>query len=280
MGVYLGVTLLFPDEELYFRNLDGQGKILKDVDVRGKTITDKVRLLSSTAIKGAIIQKFDFQLFCDGEPFYQGDMVFGYFSQQVLANQVGLDGEKVVRPWYEQKNNLPTISFNLKTPVNQQRLYQAQPSKPHYRLAHGQLDFLDEVLIVQAGGQHHQGYIYASKDISPTDWFFPCHFYQDPVMPGALGIEAILQAMQVYALQLDLGRQFKSPRFGQVLNHQITWKYRGQITPDNRKMYLEVHISKIEVDNERVIVVGNASLWTDNLRIYEVKDIAICLLES
>jgi len=282
LGVYLGTTLLFPDEDLYFRNLDGQGKILKNVDVRGKTITDKVRLLSSTAIKGAIIQTLDFQLFCDGEPFYQGDMVFGYFSHQVLANQVGLDGGKVVRPWYEQNkpSNLPAFSINLKAPVNQQKFYQAQPSKPHYHLAHGQLDFLDELLIVEAGGQNHQGYIYASKNISPTDWYFPCHFHQDPVMPGALGVEAILQAMQAYALQLDLGRQFKSPRFGQLLNHQITWKYRGQITPENRKMYLEVHISKIDVAPERVTVIGDASLWKDNMRIYEIKDVAICLLES
>ena len=282
MGVYFGVTLLFPDEDLCFRNLDGQGTILKDVDVRGKTITDKVRLLSTTTIQGLIIQKFEFQLLCEDEPFYQGDMVFGYFSQSVLAKQVGLDGGKVVRPWYEQSNpsHLPAIYIDLKTPVNRQKFYQAQPSKPHYRLAHSQLDFLDEVLIVEAGGHHGQGYIYASKAITPTDWYFPCHFYQDPVMPGALGVEAILQAMKVYALQLDLVRQFKSPRFGQVINHQITWKYRGQITQENRKMYLEIHISKIDVGDERINIIGDASLWKDNMRIYEVKDVAICLFES
>jgi hypothetical protein len=86
--------------------------------------------------------------------------------------------------------------------------------------------------------------------------------------------------MKVYALQLDLGRQFKSPRFGQVINHQITWKYRGQITPENRKMYLEIHISKIDVGDERINIIGDASLWKDNMRIYEVKDVAICLFES
>ncbi|NEQ88086.1 MAG: hypothetical protein F6K26_51500, partial [Moorea sp. SIO2I5] len=114
----------------------------------------------------------------------------------------------------------------------------------------------------------------------PNDWFFSRHFYQDPVMPGALGVEAILQAMQVYALELDLGKSLKSPRFGQVLNHQITWKYRGQITPQNRKMFLEVHISSIEVENEQIKIIGDASLWKDTMRIYEIKDIAIGLLEA
>ncbi|GAB1545025.1 hypothetical protein NUACC21_77010 [Scytonema sp. NUACC21] len=282
LGVYLGAPLLLPEENLHFRNLDGKGTILRDVDVRGKTITDKVHLKSSTVVQGAIIQKFDFQLLCDGELFYQSEMVFGYFSDQMLANQVGLDGGKVVRPWYEDDKNeyLSAIAINLKNPLFQEKFYQAPLSKPYYHLAHGQLNFLDEVLIVEAGGKYQQGYIYGSKDISPTDWYFPYHFYQDPVMPGSLGIEAILQAMQVYALQLDLGRQFKSPRFGQVFNHEMTWKYRGQVTPENHKMYFEVHISKIDVNNERVIIVGDASLWKDNMRIYEVKDIAISLLES
>ncbi|AOY80727.1 PfaB family protein [Moorena producens JHB] len=280
LGVHLGTTLLFPDEDLYFRNLDGEGKVLKDIDLRGKTITDKVTMLSSTAVKGAIIQKFDFQLFCDGEEFYQGNMVFGYFSHQVLANQVGLDNGKLVPPWYEQTLNLSAITINLNAPENQQKFYQAPPNKPHYRLAHSQLDFLDDVMIIEAGGKYQKGYIYASTEITPNDWFFSRHFYQDPVMPGALGVEAILQAMQVYALQLDLGKSFKSPRFGQVLNHQITWKYRGQITPENRKMFLEVHISSIEVENEQLKIIGDASLWKDNMRIYEIKDIAIGLLEA
>jgi len=282
LSVYLGTTLLFPNEDLYFRNLDGQGRILKDIDVRGKTITNNARLVLSAATPGATIQKFDFQLICDGIPFYQGDMVFGYFSRQMLSNQVGLDGGKFIRPWYEQENrfSLPAISINLKTGSGKQNFYQVQPGKPYYHLAHSKLDFLDEALIIETGGKHAQGYIWASKDIKTTDWYFPYHFYQDPVMPGALGIESILQAMQVYALQLDLGRQFKSPRFGQVLNHQVTWKFRGQITPENRKMYLEVHISKVNVNNERVIILGDASLWKDDMRIYEVKDVAICLLES
>jgi PfaB family protein len=282
LGVYLGTTLLFPDEDLYFRNLDGWGTILKDIDVRGKTIRDRVRLISSTAIKGAILQKFEFQLFCDCEEFYRGEMVFGFFSDRVLANQVGLDSGKIVRPWYKenQLDYLPKININLKDSSVHQKFYQSPPHQPHYHLASGKLDLLDEILIVESGGNHQKGYIYATKNISPQDWYFPYHFYRDSVMPGALGIEAILQAMQVYALQLNLGKQFKSPRFAQVLNHQINWKYRGQITPENKKMFLEIHISQINHEADRVTVIGNASLWKENLRIYEIKDIAICLLES
>lgn len=282
LGVYMGATLLSPDDDLHFRNLDGAGTILKEIDLRNKTITDKVRLISTTAVKGAIIQKFEFELSCEGEPFYRGNMVFGDFSTAVLANQVGLDGGKHLKPWYQEHElySFNSTKITLKDSAWQQKLYQVNPELPHYHLSENYLDFLDEILIVEAGGNYQKGYLYATKSITPQDWYFPFHFYQDPVMPGALGVESIIQAMQAYALQLDLGKSFKNPRFGQAINHQITWKYRGQITPDNHLMSLEVHISQIKVEPDCITIIADASLWKEDLRIYEIKDIALCLLEA
>jgi len=284
LSAYLGTTLLYPDNSLYFRNLDGRGRILKKVDIRGKTVTNRSRLLSQSNIQGMIIQSFDFEMLCDGEPFYQGDATFGFFSSNALANQIGLDGGKAVLPWIETENRpgLPIISIDLKNQASRTPFYQINAQKPGYRLAQHQLDLLDEVKIVKGGGRYQQGYIYARKQIKPTDWYFKCHFHQDPVMPGSLGVEAILQAMQVYALQLDLGQHLKSPRFGQLIDHEVIWKYRGQIPqPDDQtEMYLEVHLSKVEIGNDKVTLIGDASLWKPNLRIYDVKNVAVCLLDS
>ncbi|MDJ0845618.1 short-chain dehydrogenase [Crocosphaera sp.] len=281
-GVYMGATLLSPDDDLHFRNLDGQGIVLKEMDLRNKTITDHVKLVSTTSVKGAIIQKFEFELSCEGDPFYRGNMVFGDFSTPVLANQVGLDGGKRLKPWYENNelSGLKVKQISLKEAHSREKFYKINPQKPHYRLSQNYLDFLDEVYIIEKGGNYQQGYLYATKTITPEDWYFPYHFYQDPVMPGALGVEAILQGMQTYALELDLGKSFKNPRFGQAINHQITWKYRGQITPENRFMSLEVHISQVKQDGDRLTIIGDASLWKEGLRIYEIKNIALCLLEA
>ncbi len=277
LSAYLGSTLPYPDVDFYFRNLDGHGRILKHIDVRGKTVVNRVRLLSSTAIQGIIIQKFDFQLVCEDVPFYQGEAAFGYFVPQALANQAGLDGGGETVPWYKQEQ-LPGLSdADLRAVTGR---YQAVPGKPHYRLAREKLGFLDDFLTIEGGGRYGQGYIYASKRVNPRDWFFSCHFYQDPVMPGSLGVEAVLQAMQIYALEQDLGRYLNSPRFEQVLDHEIVWKYRGQIIPDNKRMHLEVHISEIDARDEQVTIIGEASLWKENLRIYEVKQAAIRLSES
>lgn len=282
LSAYLGTTLLYPDSSLYFRNLDGEGCLRENLDVRGKTITNTATLLSSTNISEIILQNFSFQVAYKNETFYQGTASFGHFSPQALANQVGLDRGQYICPWYETENklNLPAIDINLRAINSRDRYYKSKPNKPSYRLANHQLDLLNNVKIIEEGGKYKKGYIYAQKEIKLTDWYFKCHFYQDPVMPGSLGIEAMIQAMQVYALHFDLAQHLKSPRFAQLNNHKIIWKYRGQIPPEAKQIYLEIHISQVDISSEKIIVIGDASLWKQNLRIYEVKDLAICILES
>ena len=161
----------------------------------------------------------------------------------------------------------------------QHRSFNAPEGQPHYRLAGGQLNFIDKAEIVTAGGKAGLGYLYAERTIDPSDWFFQFHFHQDPVMPGSLGVEAIIELMQTYAIDQDLGAGFKSPKFGQILS-DIKWKYRGQINPLNKQMSLDVHITSVTDDNGKRIIMGDANLSKDGLRIYEVKDIAICIEEA
>ncbi len=271
---YVGTTLRFPDKELFFRNLDGTGNLLRHVDLRGKTIVNDSHLLSTSIAGDSIIQSFTFALSTDGEPFYDGKAVFGYFPGQALAHQLGLDNGRVTRGWHLE-NNRAAERIEL---IPQHPMFQAPADKPFYRLAGGRLHFVDFVDVVEGGGKEGQGYVYAEKKVDPQDWFFPFHFHQDPVMPGSLGIEAIIEIMQVWALKNDLGAELKNPRFSQILS-TIIWKYRGQIIPTNKVMSLDVHITGVRKEPGRVIVTGDANLWKDGLRIYEAKDVAICLEE-
>ena len=274
---YMGTTLGFPGQELFFRNLDGSGKLLRHVDLRGKTIVNDSRLLSTVIAGSNIIQNFSFELSCDGEPFYQGKAVFGYFKGDALKNQLGIDNGKTTQPWHVQNGIAADSQINLLD--KQHRSFNAPQGQPHYRLAGGQLNFIDKAEIVKAGGKAGLGYLYAERTIDPSDWFFQFHFHQDPVMPGSLGVEAIIELMQTYAIDQDLGAGFKNPKFGQILS-DIKWKYRGQINPLNKQMSLDVHITSVTDDNGKRIIMGDANLSKDGLRIYEVKDIAICIEEA
>ncbi|WP_173497915.1 beta-ketoacyl synthase N-terminal-like domain-containing protein [Shewanella sp. ISTPL2] len=274
---YMGTTLGFPGQELFFRNLDGNGKLLRHVDLRGKTIVNDSRLLSTVIAGSNIIQNFSFELSCDGEPFYQGKAVFGYFKGDALKNQLGIDNGKTTQPWHVQNGIAADSQINLLD--KQHRSFNAPKGQPHYRLAGGQLNFIDKAEIVKAGGKAGLGYLYAERTIDPSDWFFQFHFHQDPVMPGSLGVEAIIELMQTYAIDQDLGAGFNNPKFGQILS-DIKWKYRGQINPLNKQMSLDVHITSVTDDNGKRIIMGDANLSKDGLRIYEVKDIAICIEEA
>ena len=56
------------------------------------------------------------------------------------------------------------------------------------------------------GGEQGLGWARAEKTVDPSEWFFKAHFFQDPVQPGSLGIEAMLQLLQWSMLELDLDR--------------------------------------------------------------------------
>jgi hypothetical protein len=65
----------------------------------------------------------------------------------------------------------------------------------------------------------------------------------------------------------------------------VKWKYRGQITPLNKQMSLDVHLTDIIkttlLDGSREVrLVGDANLSKDGLRIYEVKDIVLSIIDS
>jgi len=285
LGAYLGSTLQFPDKNLYFRNLDGDGEMFDlpiGTDFRGKTISNKAVLVSSVALGGTILQNYTFELSLDGHVFYKGKSSFGFFPGEALASQVGLDNGKEVAPWFET-NQLPQqdyMQIKLDSLYGKMKLFSAPELKPHYRLAENQLNLLDNLIIAKGQGEHGKGYVHATKFVRPYEWFFTCHFYQDPVMPGSLGVEAVLQAMQVFALQQDLGKGFKSPRFVQLPNHKTIWKYRGQILSNVKEMHLEVHIKTIEQKAEQLALIADAYVWNGKMRIYQVKDLGLGIEEA
>ncbi len=45
----------------------------------------------------------------------------------------------------------------------------------------------------EEGGELGKGEIRAELDITKDLWFFDCHFKNDPVMPGCLGLDAMWQ---------------------------------------------------------------------------------------
>ena len=96
-------------------------------------------------------------------------------------------------------------------------------------------------------------------------------------MPGSLGIEAIFQSIQLFALHQGYGAALKQASFKQLAPNRTVWKYRGQILRNDPEMNLEVHIREVKDDNNGTTIIADASLWKGTLRIYEVTDMAILI---
>ncbi len=48
------------------------------------------------------------------------------------------------------------------------------------------------------GGEYGKGVVRAELDVKSDLWFFGCHFKNDPVMPGCLGLDALWQMVGFY----------------------------------------------------------------------------------
>ena len=54
----------------------------------------------------------------------------------------------------------------------------------------------------------------------------------------------------------------------------------GQILRETRQMQLEIHVTNVQEHLDQTVVTANASLWRDDLRIYEITDLRISLREA
>lgn len=273
LSAFMGPTFAFPEIDFYFRNLDGFATLHKDVDLRGRTLVNRVELLSSTVLQGIIIQKYKFDMMLDGESFFVGESSFGYFTLQALSSQTGLDMGKPPAKWHEASAAaLTTVAGSRVVP----------PAEASFlELPSGRLAFVTDAQIAINGGTHGKGYVYGRSAVTPRDWFFKCHFHQDPVMPGSLGLETISQAIQLYAIEAGLAQGFKQPRFGNTEGNRMVWKYRGQVLSDTPEIHVEVSVREVtRGDNGQLNILADASLWNGALRIYEFKQVGVTIQEG
>jgi 3-hydroxymyristoyl/3-hydroxydecanoyl-(acyl carrier protein) dehydratase len=265
LASYVGIPMS-AREELFFRNLDGIGTV-RPVGPEAGIIRTRARLLNVSRSGGMTIESFEVACRVGDETVLRLTTSFGHFREESLAQQVGLpttdaDRERVALP-----SDLTLDLATLGGPI-------AMPSPP--------------LLMIDAitgwwprAGAAGLGRLRATKTVNADEWFFKAHFFQDPVQPGSLGVDAILQLLRAYAVARGLPSRFREPRLeSPARDHPIAWKYRGQVRPWNEVIVLEVEVTAVTETPEAVLVVADGWLWVDGLRIYQVKDLSVRLSEG
>jgi acyl transferase domain-containing protein/3-hydroxymyristoyl/3-hydroxydecanoyl-(acyl carrier protein) dehydratase len=252
LAAYLGSALTSP-VDLSFRNLGGQAAQHAVVTPETGTLTTTVTITRVSNSAGMIIQNFDFAVRAGGQLVYQGDTYFGFFTREALANQVGI---REARP-YSPEARGRVVCFDYPT---------AAPFPDR------QLRMIDRInCYLPDGGPQGLGFIEGSKTIDPDEWFFKAHFYQDPVWPGSLGLEAFLQLLKVVAARRwsDNAGQFEDVALGK--RHR--WLYRGQVLPTDREVLVQAVVT--QVDDAGRLLHADGYLSVDGRVIYQMTDFAL-----
>ncbi|MEM1244251.1 MAG: 3-hydroxyacyl-[acyl-carrier-protein] dehydratase FabA, partial [Pseudomonadota bacterium] len=269
LASYMGCALAI-DEELMFRNLDGKAVMTAAVLPTSGSIRNVVKNKSVSRSGKMIIVAFHVQTYCKEEKIYDLDTVFGFFPAQAFANQAGLPIEE------HEKNCLTEHSdFNVNLKQRQTEYFSNL-----YGLPGPGLLMLDAISgFWPQGGKYNKGRLRAAKTIDPNEWFFKAHFFQDPVQPGSLGVEAILQTLQFYVLHCFPDKCDGQAYFEPVIfDEPVIWKYRGQVVPTNKQVIISTDIKQIIMNESAVTVLAESSYFVDGTKIYSANPIGIRLV--
>ncbi len=121
------------------------------------------------------------------------------------------------------------------------------------------------------GGPHGKGYIEAEFDINPGLWFFDCHFKNDPVMPGSLGLDAMWQLVGFYLGWIGGKGRGRALGCGEV-------KFAGEVTPDIKIVTYRVEMKRV-INRRLVMGIGDAVLEADGNVIYTAQDLRVGLYQ-
>ena len=132
---------------------------------------------------------------------------------------------------------------------------------------------MDKIVhISDEGGAYGKGEIAAELGINKSLWFFDCHFKNDPVMPGCLGLDGFWQLLGFFLTWA--GGKGKGRALGVK-----DLKFKGQVRPYHEKITYQIDIKKF-ITRPTHMVWGDAVLKVKDKAIYFAKDLQVGLFEN
>ena len=172
---------------------------------------------------------------------------------------------KVIEDNMEQKNN-----YNLEDLISCAKGEMFGEGNP--QLPMPPMLMFDRITnISEGGGDNGKGMVIAELDIKPDLWFFDCHFVNDPVMPGCLGLDAMWQLLGFYLGWLGLEGKGRALSVGGV-------KFSGMVLPTIKKLEYQITLKRV-LTSKLILGIGDGLLFADGEIIYKAEDLRVGLFK-
>ena len=121
-------------------------------------------------------------------------------------------------------------------------------------------------------GMFNKGFIEAELDVKNNLWFFDCHFKEDPVMPGCLGLDAMWQLVGFYLGWLG------KPGKGRALGVNAV-KFTGEVLKNVKIATYEVSMKRVLIKEGTTVGLANGILLADGKKIYSAENLKVGLFK-
>jgi 3-hydroxymyristoyl/3-hydroxydecanoyl-(acyl carrier protein) dehydratase len=261
---YLGIDAHLQGRRVY-RHLDFGVVFLDHLPRTGQTLQYHIHVRSFVRRRNGLLLFYQFDCFADGKAVMRMEQsCAGFFTDEELHQGRGImDLPTALADNEPADHDAPFVPLLPcpKTSFDQRDLhalsagelalcfgdaYNHHGANPSLRLPPPALLMVDRVCLVDpSGGARQRGLVIAEKQIAPDDWYFQCHFKNDPVLPGSLLIDGCAQLVQFYLLFLGMQTRTSNAHFQPIVGMEQRARFRAQIYPTHALLTYHMDVTEV-----------------------------------